>query len=127
MKFDISTLISIGGGTKCRNFDNICPHPHMGEAKAPANQMTTTKLLAHLLGQRIGRHVKILGFTSQQHVTHTATHQIGLIAGIFKAIQHLERALTDIGTRNGVFRTRYNFWNTDNRYCLMLKRVYGFT
>ena len=84
------------------NLDNFTSEADVCQPEPTTDQAAVSEQLPDLIRRRVGRHVKILGFTPQQQITHTAAHQKTLEPGLFEAIQHLQRTGTDTGPGNYV-------------------------
>ena len=79
-----------GGGAERRHLDDLAAEMHVRQAEAPADEAAITEQPAHLLGQRVGRHVEILGRDAQQQIAHRAAHQKRLVAGVLQPVKHLQ-------------------------------------
>ncbi len=68
----------------------------MREAEAPANQPAVAEQLADLLGRGVGRHVEVLGTSTDQQVAYRAPDQVGAIATLAQAVEHAQRVVADV-------------------------------
>ena len=68
---------------------------HMDDAKTLADDEGTAKRRLDLLWGRIGGHIKIFGFQTQQQVTHSATDDVGFKAALLQCAHHIQGALVD--------------------------------
>jgi len=96
----------VGRGTKGRDFNNLPPKAHMRQPEAPTNQATVIKELTHLYRRGIGRHIKILRLPTEQQITHTAAHQIALVAAVLESVKNLQSRIGNICPADIVLRPR---------------------
>jgi len=76
-------------GTESGDLDNLAPETDVCQAETAPDQAAIPEQMPDFIRGRIGGHVKILGFTSQQQVTHPAPNQKALEPALFEAVQHL--------------------------------------
>ena len=69
------------------------PVHHMHDTKAPPDDEGPAEQLFDLLGRGVGRHVKVFGPQTQQHVAHSAANDIGLKSGALQGAHHVGGAL----------------------------------
>jgi hypothetical protein len=79
---------------------------HVRQTKSSSDQAAIAKQPAHVIGARIGGDIEVLGLTPQKQIAHTATHHVGLEAGVLQPIQHFERVFADVASRDAVIRAR---------------------
>ncbi len=89
---------AIGG-----HLDDVRPEVHMRQAKAAADQPAVAEGRAHLLGQRAGGDVEVLGRDTQQQIANATADQTGLVTGLVQTVQDVQRALADMRAGNGMF------------------------
>ena len=77
-------------------------------AEAAADQSTVGEELLDLLRRGIGGDVEVFGRPAKQQIAHTAADQIGLVAGLVQAIEHLQGVVTDLATRDGMLVSTEN-------------------
>ena len=83
-------------GAEGGDFDDLAAEVHVDELEAPADHACVAKLGADLFRGRTGGDVVILGIELQQQIAHTATHDIGLVAGLLQALDHAHRMTADL-------------------------------
>ena len=83
-------------GAEGGDFDDLAAEVHVDELEAPADHACVAKLGTDLFRGRTGGDVVILGIELQQQIAHTATHDIGLVAGLLQALDHAHRMTADL-------------------------------
>ena len=100
----------IGRGTKSSDLDDLPAKPHMRQPKATPDQAAIIKQRTNLLRCGISRDIEILGVQVQDCITHAATDQERLIAGLVQAIQHFQGGRGDFVSRDVMVGARDNRW-----------------
>lgn len=95
-------------GAKRGDLDDIPAETDMRQTETAPDQVATAEQFLYFFRPGIGGDVEILRFPPQQHVAHAAADQIGLIAGLLQAVQHLQGAIADICARDGVLSAGYD-------------------
>ena len=85
-----------------RHFNDLPAEHHMRETEAAADQPAITEQATYILRARIGGNIEILRLAPEQQIAHTTANQMGLIARILQAVQHLQRIGADIAPGNRV-------------------------
>jgi len=87
------------------HFDHVTTKDDVGQAETAADEAAVAEQRLDLLRRRVGGDVEILGGLPEQQVTDAAADQVGLIAPLVQAIEHLEGILADLFARNRVLVT----------------------
>ena len=107
-------VLRVGGPAEGAHLYHLAaPEKNLHQAEAPADYAAVFEKAADLLGVRVGAHVEVLGFFTQEQITHASAHQIGQKAMIVQSIQHLacfgvhvSAAYVVLGTGNDAGRWR---------------------
>ncbi len=87
------------------HFDHVTTKDDVGQAEATANQAAVAEQCLDLLRRRIGGDVEILWRLPEQQIPDAAADQVGVIASLVQAIEHLECIFADLFARNRVLIT----------------------
>jgi len=87
------------------HFDHVTTKDDVGQAEAAANQAAVAEQRLDLLRRCVGGNVEILWRSPEQNIPDTSADQVGIIATLVQAIEHLERILADLFARDGVLVT----------------------
>src|SRR5439155_12354913 len=102
-------VVGLGArGPERGDLDDLATEADVGKPETPADQPRVAEHVLNLIGIRVGRNVEIFGLALQQQVAHTATDDERLVAGVFQAVQDLERALRDVRAADVVLRARHD-------------------
>ncbi|MOA05523.1 hypothetical protein D3C78_1251250 [compost metagenome] len=83
-------------GAEGGDFDDLAAELHMGQLEAAADHPGVAELGADLLRGGAGGHVVVLGLHAEQHVAHAAADQVGLVAGMLQALDHIDRIAAEL-------------------------------
>jgi len=93
-------------GAERRDLDDLTAEMHVREAEPPADEATVTKQAPHILGQRIGRHVKILGREPQEQIAHRPPDEERLVPRVLQPVKNLQGIGRDGAARDRVLGAR---------------------
>ncbi len=100
---DVLAVVVTGLATEGGDLDDLAAETHVHDTEAAADDARIAKQLLDLLRRGVGGHVEILGSDPEQGITQAASDQIGFVAGVVQAIEHLEGGFAELTTRHGVF------------------------
>ena len=69
----------------------------MSQTEPPPDQAAVAEEALHLLGERIGGDVEVLGLEAQQEVPYAAPDEERLEAALVQAVEHPQRVRGDVG------------------------------
>ena len=78
----------------------------IANATIPAVLVETAEALPSVGEGLVGADIEILGFASEEHVTHGTTYKMRLVTGLVQAVKHLDGILRNVCARDIVFGTR---------------------
>ena len=84
-------LLGFGGGTERCHLDDLPTKAHVDDLEPLADRAGVPEEFEDLVGQRVGRDVKVFWRESQQQVADTTTNEVGLVPGFVQAPDHLAR------------------------------------
>jgi transglutaminase-like putative cysteine protease len=89
--------------TECGNLHQlVSAKAHMGQAEAPADQVTVAEQPLDLLRRSIRTDVEVLGGALEQQVAHTAANQVGQMAGAMQPVQNAQGVGVDSAARQAM-------------------------
>lgn len=94
--------------TKGGDLDDIPAISHVNYTKTATDYARITKQAMHLFRAGIGGHVKILGVTVEQKISHGTAYQVSGITRLVQSVKNLQGIFADIRARDSVIRSRDN-------------------
>ncbi|MNZ76800.1 hypothetical protein D3C78_953180 [compost metagenome] len=96
-------------GAEGGDFDDLAPEVHVHQLEAAADHPGVAEFRAHLFRGGAGGDVEVLRRDAQQRVAYTTANDVGLVAGLLQALDHVHRIPAELLATQRVLVIAYDF------------------